>query len=90
MAEGDAGLRVTIDAHRAALAQGSYLLDCEGAYDAAVSICVAVRDGHVVGVTARAEPPQPEIERCLRRVVAALKLEPELGFDVTEVSFPGR
>lgn len=90
MDAGDAGLRVSMGAYHDALAQGSYLLDCEGAYDLAVSLCVAVRGGRVVGVTARAEPPQPEVERCLRRVVAALELEAGDGFDVTEVTFAGR
>lgn len=90
MDAGDAGLRVSTGAYYDALAQGSYLRDCEGAYDLALSLCVAVRGGRVVGVTARAEPPHPEIERCLRRVVAALEFEARDSLDVTEVTFAGR
>lgn len=86
----DAGLAVTAGEYHSVLAQGSYLADCAGAYEADVSLCVAVREGRVVGVSARTEPPQPEIADCLRRVVASLTLEPNVGIDVTEVSFAGR
>lgn len=81
---------VTDGTYRALLAQGSYLLDCEGAYESDVSLCVAVADGRVSGVTVRTDPPRPEVEECLRDAVSALSFEPNLGFDVTEVTFAGR
>jgi hypothetical protein len=90
MSGADSAPRVTRDANLAALSQGTYLLECEGAYELTVTLCVAAHGDRVVGVSARTEPPQPDVEACLRRVVAALPLEPTLGLDVTEVSFAGR
>ncbi len=50
---------------------------CRGAHSIRVHLCVAVKAGQLLGVTATTDPYEPSTARCIIHAAAKLALEPE-------------
>jgi hypothetical protein len=50
---------------------------CRGRRALRVHLCLAVRNGTILGATARAEPRDSSLERCIIRAASLVALEPE-------------
>ncbi len=71
----------------AVLNNGSYLGECEVPSDAKVSICAAVKQGAVVGVTVAMSPSNPEVEVCVAKQVRGLQFPVHPKMDIVRTRF---
>ena len=55
----------------------SWTARCRGPRATRVHLCLAVKNGNILGATARAEPSDAALERCIIRAALLLSLEPE-------------
>jgi hypothetical protein len=55
----------------------SWTKRCRGPKATRVHLCLAVKNGNVLGATARAEPSDSAVERCIVRAALLVSLEPE-------------
>jgi hypothetical protein len=78
---------LTRDAFAGVLEHGAYLTQCSIPSRTALELCVAVRDGAVVGVTVTTEPRAPAINACVRRAVGKLRFPRSSQLDITRTRF---
>lgn len=78
---------VSREAFASVLENGAYLASCGIASRTALVICAAVQDGKVVGVSVTSEPPDANVNACVRRAVAALRFPRSARLDVTRTRF---
>jgi hypothetical protein len=59
------------------IGENDWAKPCRSGHRRTVALCVAIRDGAVVGLTARTSPPNLTLENCLREQAAMLSLQQE-------------
>jgi len=59
------------------IGENDWARPCRAAKRRPLALCVAIRDGAVVGLTARSSPPNLTLENCLREQAKKLALQPE-------------
>lgn len=69
------------------LNRGGYLNACGVASNMSVDICVAVQNGHAVGVTVRTNPSSPGVAGCIAGQVRGLGFPSHPRMDVARTSF---
>jgi hypothetical protein len=74
-------------AYGAVLSRGTYLAGCGVPSDMTVSICAAVQNGRVVGVTVTTNPSSAGIARCVAVAVRGLSFPSHPRLDVTNTRF---
>ena len=81
------GPDLTVRELGAVLEDGKYLETCQVAQDVKVSVCAAVKNGQVLGVTIAMDPPDPELELCVAKEVRALQFPVNPKMDVVKTQF---
>lgn len=71
----------------AVLNNGQYLDACGVANGAKVSVCAAVKQGAVVGVTIAMDPADPELEKCVAAEVRKLTFPAHPKMDIVKTQF---
>lgn len=69
------------------LNNGDYLDRCGVPTTTAVDICVAVQNGHAVGVTVNTSPANSKLDRCLSRVIRGVSFPSHPRMDVVRTRF---
>ncbi len=68
------------------IGENDWARPCRAGHRRTVALCVAIRDGAVVGLTARTSPPNLTLENCLREQAAKLSLQPETAVRVVRTT----
>jgi hypothetical protein len=69
------------------LNDGKFLQACDVPNDAKISVCAAVKQGQVIGVTVAMLPPNPELETCVAKEVRALSVPSNPKMDLVKTEF---
>jgi hypothetical protein len=72
---------------RALLADGRYLAHCGLGARSALTLCTAVEQGRVVGVSVTTDPASARVDACVRRAVAGLSFTPSAELEVFTTYF---
>lgn len=79
--------KATAGQYDAVLNRGTYMKHCGVPDTTAISICAAVQDGKVVGVTVRVSPLDPRAADCVAASVRSLEFPTSTAMDVTRTVF---
>jgi eukaryotic-like serine/threonine-protein kinase len=71
----------------AVLNDGKFLQTCDVPSDVKVSVCAAVKQGQVVGVTVAMLPPNPELETCVAKEIRGLTFPSNPKMDIVKTEF---
>jgi hypothetical protein len=71
----------------AVLNDGRFMDGCDVPNEAKVSVCAAVKNGQVLGVTIAMIPPNPELETCVAKQVRGLTFPSNPKLDIVRTDF---